>query len=84
MRISGEETTVMSRSFLTKKYSHCPLKKRPVQFIKEENFESGKFTLYTCTNRAGFLLLDKNSHLLYLSKRSCHTYRASLNETEYS
>lgn len=40
MRVGGEETT-MSRSFLMKKYSHCPLKKRPVQFIKEENFDSG-------------------------------------------
>lgn len=38
MRISGEETATMSRSFLMKKYnySHCPLKKRPIQYIKEE------------------------------------------------
>lgn len=38
MRISGEETVTMSRSFLMKKYnySHCPLKKRPIQYIKEE------------------------------------------------
>lgn len=41
MRISGEETATMSRSFLMKKYnySHCPLKKRPVQYIKEEQFD---------------------------------------------
>lgn len=41
MRVTGDETLTMSRSFLMKKYnySHCPLKKRPIQFIKEEKFD---------------------------------------------
>lgn len=34
MRVVEEDSTAMPRSFLLK-YSHCPLKKRPVHLFKE-------------------------------------------------
>lgn len=52
MRVTGDETLTMSRSFLMKKYnySHCPLKKRPVQFIKEEKKYDDKGKSFSSQN----------------------------------
>lgn len=70
MRVNaGDETATMSRSFLLKKYSHCPLKKRPVQFVKEENNFDDEGTLeltslyfYYLNNKFFFFFLVKKKN----------------------
>lgn len=46
--VSGEETVIVHRSFSMKKYNyrHCPLKKRPVQMIKEYDIKIEKGKIY--------------------------------------
>lgn len=36
----------MPTSIMQKNYSHCPLKKRPVHIVREENIKQGKTVLY--------------------------------------
>lgn len=38
-----ERTKMPSRSFMVKKYSHCPLKKRPVAIFKDVEEDKGNF-----------------------------------------
>lgn len=35
----------MPTSIMQKNYSHCPLKKRPVHIVREENIKQGKKNL---------------------------------------